>query len=406
MVPGRLYSHITAIASSLMSLGMILGPLIGGVINNTHQWRWVFYLNIPAGALGLLVCLFSFPKEFPNHAQESQDDKKEKSFLLQVFQKPDTLGAFLLVAASIILIVPLEEGGIRFAWRSATTIALFIVSGLLWISFVTWECYASRPTSKIDPMFPKYFFSNRAWMGALLGCFLSGAPLTIAIIELPQRYQIVNHNSPLDAGAKLLAYAIAHPVGVVATSAATGRFKVPFVYTMFFGCALQVTGFALLSTLPTSTETWNGIYGYSVVAGLGTGVTLGSAYMLAPISVEKKDQALAIGLGLQSRMLGGALGIAAMNTVLSTYLTSHLPSILHHNRAQLAAVQQSTNAIATLPADLQRDVRRVYGEAYNLQMRVTIAFSGVTFAAVPMIWRWKKRWRGSQIRMGRDGRLE
>jgi hypothetical protein len=69
--------------------------------------------------------------------------------------------------------------------------------------------------------------------------------------------------------------------------------------------------------------------------------------------------ALAIGSGLQFRMLGGALGIAVMNTVLNSYLNSHLPELLHG--AQLAGVLDSASSIALLPSGLQESVRAVYG---------------------------------------------
>lgn len=109
-------------------------------------------------------------------------------------------------------------------------------------------------------------------------------------------------------------------------------------------------------------------------------------------------KALAVGLGLQFRMLGGALGIAAVNTVLTSYLTSHLPSILQG--PQLAAVQKTAEAIILLPPDVQEEVRAVYGKAYNLQMRVTIAFSGSILLSILLIWKRK------QLSMGKNGRLE
>lgn len=363
---------------------------------------------------------------------EPRIEEKKKTLLLQVVHKPDALGAFLLLGASILLVAALEEGGIRFAWNSAIIIVFFTISGALWIAFFVWEWYASREGSKVEPMFPWRFFGNRVWIGALVGLFFSGGPLTIAVIELPQRYQIVNASSPLDAGVKLLAYAAACPVGVVMASMATGRLRFPFITVMLLGTVLQTVGFALLSTLPTYKQDWNGQYGYSVIAGLGTGSTIGSLYMLGPIAVDKKDQgecchnstsyhptstskcavldlwghkltlitrlALAIGSGLQFRMLGGALGIAVMNTVLNSYLNSHLPLLLHGE--QLTGVLNSASRIALLPPGLQESVRAVYGEGYNLQMRVTLAFSAAIFLAAALVWKKKP------LRLGKEGRLE
>ncbi|KAF9701930.1 hypothetical protein EKO04_001172 [Ascochyta lentis] len=373
MVPPSFYTQITAVASSLMSLGLILGPLLGGAINQDGQWRWVFYMNLPAGALGLIVCLLAFPNHFPNHIRETTGMREKEGFLgwdLHMLRKVDVVGAMLLLGASVLLVTALEEGDVHFAWESAAIICFFVISGILWAAFIAWQC----------------------------GCFVSGAPITIAVIGLPQRYQIVNLNSPLDAGVKLLAYAAATPVGVVLASLATGKIRIPFVYVLLVGCALQTTGFALLSTLPVGLDTWPGQHGYSVLTGLGTGCTIGTLYMLAPISVDKKDQALAIGTGLQLRMLGGAVGIAAANSKFNSYLHTKLPGLLQDY--QLSAVLHSASSIAALPLDLQTRVREVYGEAYNWQMRVTIGFAAAAFLTVPLIW--KKQ----PLRLGLDGTPE
>lgn len=66
MVPPSKYNTITAIASSLMSLGLMLGPILGGAINQTDQWRWVFYLKYVSHPLAtLLVC------SYPSYATRS-----------------------------------------------------------------------------------------------------------------------------------------------------------------------------------------------------------------------------------------------------------------------------------------------------------------------------------------------
>jgi len=144
------------------------------------------------------VCIIAFPNRFPNH-WKPQNEENGKSWLINALKKPDAFGALLLLSASILLVAALEEGGVRFSWNSAVVITFFAVSGVLWLLFFVWEWFVSREGSAIEPIFPWRFFSNRVWMGTLLGCFLSGAPLTIAVIELPQRYQVVNASTPLSA---------------------------------------------------------------------------------------------------------------------------------------------------------------------------------------------------------------
>ncbi|KAM3072028.1 hypothetical protein ACMFMF_007422 [Clarireedia jacksonii] len=162
MVPQSQYNMISAVASSAIALGMMLGPLVGGGINNTGDWRWAFLLNLPAGVAGLTIIALSLPRNFPRHC-ELMKSKIDVSLL----KKIDFLGAFLLLAGTIFLIAALSEEQVRYAWDSAVIIAFFILSGVLWISFLLWQWYSSNKGSKIQPMFPWRFFHNRAWLGVL-----------------------------------------------------------------------------------------------------------------------------------------------------------------------------------------------------------------------------------------------
>jgi hypothetical protein len=119
---------------------------------------------------------------------------------------------------------------------------------------------------------------------------MTGAPLTIAIVDIPQRFQVVNGSGPLDAGVKLLSYAIASPIGTVACTSSMARFRVPFVFALLAGSILQTVGFALLATVPTTTQVWSGQYGYYVIAGLGTGASIGAQYVMAPFVVNPQDK--------------------------------------------------------------------------------------------------------------------
>ena len=114
--------------------------------------------------------------------------------------------------------------------------------------------------------------------------------MTIAAIELPQRYQLVNESSSLGAGVKLLAYSVPMPIGILIGSILTGKRRLPFVYTLLVGATLHTVGFALMSTVPTTTHLWRGQFGYSVKAGLGVGISVGTYYVLTPIACDKQDQ--------------------------------------------------------------------------------------------------------------------
>ena len=119
--------------------------------------------------------------------------------------------------------------------------------------------------------------------------FFTGTVFTICIISIPLRLQAVNGVSPLDAGIRLLPYGVLVPVGAFTAAIIAGRTKIPSVPVLSFGAALQMIGLALLSSLPTSGGIRTASYGFEVLAGYGTGLSIGTLVMLTPIVAEKRD---------------------------------------------------------------------------------------------------------------------
>ena len=119
--------------------------------------------------------------------------------------------------------------------------------------------------------------------------FLSGAPLTVAIVQIPLRFQIVNGMETLRASVRLLPFIVIVPFGSVVTAAASGR-KIPLVYLFIGGSLLQVVGFSLLSTLPIDGNVDTAQYGYQIIAGFAVGSCIASMTLMAPLAVEKGDK--------------------------------------------------------------------------------------------------------------------
>ncbi|XDG05888.1 hypothetical protein ABKA04_005503 [Annulohypoxylon sp. FPYF3050] len=344
---------------------------------------------LPIGAVALVLLALALPNRFPRHADPIPEKSTKRSIVATVagfLWEADVIGAFLLLGTVVFLVAALEEGGtVSYAWNSGFIIASFIVSGSLLIVFLLWQWWAGRPTTAAVPSFPRSFTHNRILPPGLLGAFLIGAPMTISSIQLPQRYQLVNESSPLGAGVKFLAYGVPFPVGVVVTSVLAGKFRLPFVYIICLGTVLQIVGFALLSTTPSTVDAWPGQFGYSVIAGLGTGITGGLYNFLNPLSIDKKEQYLAIGAGVQARMLGGSVGIAVVNSVWVNYVRRHLRSILAES--DIDTLLADTESLRGFPATIQEAFRGVCSDAYNLQMLVTLGFAAAHVIVVAALWR-------------------
>jgi putative Mn2+ efflux pump MntP len=231
----------------------------------------------------------------------------------------------------------------------------------------------------------------------LSGFFVSGPATTILYIQIPQRLQTTNDNSPLSAGVKLLAFALGSPAGSFFCTLFAGKFHLPFVHIVMMGAILQTVGSFLLSSVPTTLHVWEGQYGYMALTGVGVGMSMTSFYMAVPMVVKNEDQgkcytfddhdsntvsdkhpAIAVCLSLQARMLGASLGIAIVNSILINYVKAHI------NPIEAAA---DPSALSEFAPDTIRRIREVYGAGYNLQMLAVGAFSAAQFLAVALMWR-------------------
>jgi protein-S-isoprenylcysteine O-methyltransferase Ste14 len=105
--------------------------------------------------------LISLPAGFPNHCDPQL--KKEHKFR-NIIQKTDPVGAFLLLAAILLLVAALQEGDSRYPWNSAVIISFFIVAILLAILFVAWQWFADTRISGVEPTIPSRLTQNKLFM--------------------------------------------------------------------------------------------------------------------------------------------------------------------------------------------------------------------------------------------------
>ncbi|KAJ6096144.1 MFS general substrate transporter [Penicillium sp. IBT 16267x] len=375
LIPKDKYPKYGSILSADVALATLLGPIIGGAISDGTSWRWVFLLNLPVGVLAVIALGVFLPNEFPYHDTLPRPPSEKRSL-----RRVDFLGAFLLVGANLFLVTALLEASSDYTWSAALVISFLVVSGVLWISFGLWEWVATKDTRPYEPVFPFRFFLNRYWMGMLLQSFFLGVPFTMLVISLPQRFQTVNELSALDAGVRLLPYALLAPIGSLISNMIFMRRPKPLLL-LLVGACFQVVGLALLCSEPVSTMISAKIYGYQILAGFGVGITFGTLVTITPSSVDPRDLATATGAMIQFRQMGGAIGLSIGSSLLNSYLKSHLaPPVL--TSAQLATLLGNVRSIFNLPPHLQKIAKNVFANAFGLQLKVVVGFAAALFPSI------------------------
>ncbi|KAI0405746.1 putative multidrug resistance protein fnx1 [Xylaria palmicola] len=390
LVPQARYATYTARLSIAVSLALLLGPVVGGAISAHISWRWIFIINVPIASVALLLVLISMPRDFPYQGHlTNKPQRLRQIFARSTIERLDILGATLLLFAVLSLTAGFEEADSRFPWNSAYVITLLVLSGFFWIALSLWERHITLKDGTQEPVLPWRFVTNRVMTGVLLVFFFLGGPFIVSVYQLPQRFQLVNRLSGLDAGVRLMPFTLASPVGTGIAAGIAGKFKVPPIWVIIAGSSLQVVGFSLLGTLPVTLDFLPRIYGYEVIAGFGCGMNLALLFVIIPGVVESRDQGVALGAGSQFRMIGSAIALAASTSVFDGRTRPQLTNILGPFRATEALLALG-QYIGTLPPDVQENVRLALADGYNWQMIVLAAFAAAQIPAALLLWKKKQ----------------
>ena len=111
------------------------------------------------------MLLVSMPANFP---YQSKSEGLPKSFTIQALKKVDFLGAFLILAASILFVSAVEEGGTEYSWTSAVVLSLLSISVMLWILFFAWQRLLTNWQNIREPVLPGRLLTDRFTLGFLL----------------------------------------------------------------------------------------------------------------------------------------------------------------------------------------------------------------------------------------------
>ncbi|KAF4995620.1 hypothetical protein FGRMN_5011 [Fusarium graminum] len=370
MVPPEKYATYISIISSTFVVSSALGPVLGGAITDHTSWRWVFYFNGPGGLIAATLLAFSIPFSFPYG--ETYQVFNPLAFRKK-YKRVDFLGMVLSLAASILIIFALEQGGVAYPWGSGTIVSTFVLSAILWVSFIAWERLISRRNGTCEPMFPWSLVRNRFVMGLILNGFLTGFPFMAALINIPQRFQTVNMTSAINAGIRTLPLLLLSPIATAINGLLVSKLGVPPIYTLSLGGCLQTIGVGMFSSLRSSTTITPAQYGYEALMGLGFGFSLSAILIMVPLVVTEKDLAVTMGAVTQVRVLGGTIGLAICSALLINHINSEASKYL--TREQVEQILLSPKSIGLLPPETQDRTRALFADAYSNQMRAMLYFS-------------------------------
>jgi hypothetical protein len=318
------------ILHSTFGVATIIGPVLGGALTQHASWRWCFYINLPIGAVtfAFLVIFFRPPTRAAN-----------STTLLQKLAKLDVIGALLFIPSILMILLALQWGGSKFAWKSATIIGLFIGGAGLVLVFMVWQHF-----KKDDAMIPPRLITQRTiFIACFINFFAMGA-VTTCIYYLPEWFQVIKAATPIKSGLMYLPLSLSDIL-----SATLAGLSVTYMGyanpSILLGTALMSIGTGLFTTFRTDTSHQHWIP-FQVLQGLGAGMTLSMPYVATQTVLKGDDIPVGTSLVQLFQFLGGSVFIAIAQGLFSNTLIGSLSKLgsLGIGNAEIANILQAGSA--------------------------------------------------------------
>jgi EmrB/QacA subfamily drug resistance transporter len=358
ILPPRERGRYQGLFGAVFGVTSVAGPLLGGLFVDHLSWRWVFYVNLPVGAVALAVTVVTLP-----------------SLAQRVEHAIDYLGTAVLAAATTCLILLTSLGGTLYPWGSVQTIGLAVAALVLFAAFVEVERRAA------EPVLPLHLFGNRTFSLTSAIGFVVGFAMFGSVMFLPLFMQVVKGVSPTESGLRLLPMM----VGVLTMSTLSGQLISRWGrYKMFpmIGTPIMALGLFLLSRM----DAQSGLLQMSVamlVLGLGLGMVMQVLVIAVQNAVPYRDLGVATSGATYFRSIGSAFGVAVFGAIfanlLGTNIQRFLPAAALPPGFDLSVVQANPAALQQLAPAIHAGVVQAYVASLQPVFLAAVPFALLAF---------------------------
>jgi EmrB/QacA subfamily drug resistance transporter len=285
---------------AVFGLSAIIGPFLGGWLTDNISWHWVFFVNLPVGAVALAIIW----RLLPAHQRTG------------VTRKVDWLGVFVFTLALVPILIGLTN-------KQAADWTDFWVGGLIAIGLVLVGVFIWIESRAKEPIMPLDLFRNRTYSISLLAAFMASFGFFGAIIFLPRWYQVVNGSSATESGYQLLPLLAGLIGGSIISGqivSRTGRYKWMTVAAL----VTLATALFLLTNLRADTPP-PVLYLWQFIAGIGIGPTMAVFTIIVQNSVPWQKLGAATSNLTFFRQIGGTVGLAIAGTIFGSTLRAEAP---------------------------------------------------------------------------------
>jgi EmrB/QacA subfamily drug resistance transporter len=335
-----------------------VGPLAGGMLTSWLSWRWIFFVNIPIGAVAIALSLVQL--------HESKDPEHSRL---------DPVGLVTLTGGLFCLILALIEGN-RHGWSSALIIGLFAAAAVVLALFVASQ---TRPGATMVDL---GLFARPAFAGAQITAFAISASMFAMFLYLTLYLQNVLGLSPVATGLRFL------PISLLSFVAApiAGRLSSHAPVRLLLGVGLALNAIALWLWSGISVDSgWTTLLPGFIVGGIGIGMVNAPLASTAVSTVRQERAGMASGINNTFRQLGIATGIAALGAIFQSRVSDKVASSLQGLKgakqiAQAVTSGQAHDALASVPGPMRAHVALVAKASFISGLNDILVVSAIVAA--------------------------
>jgi EmrB/QacA subfamily drug resistance transporter len=277
--------------------GAAVGVLAGGVLTKYLGWEWIFFVNVPVGAIALALA--------PRYVRESRSGR----------ESTQDIGGAITVTAGLALLVYSVSNAPVHGWLSGWTLSRLAAAVLLLVAFLVIESRAK------DPLMPFRIFSVHTVAGANVAGLLLGAVVFSNFFILTLYVQNVLGWSALETGVTFVATAGTAVLWAGVAQALVTRVGVKPV--MAVGFVAMIAGMLWYTQIPVDASYWSDLLPGYLLVGFALPFAFIPVSIAALAGVESREAGLASGLINTAQQIGGAIGVAVTSSVSLTHF-NHL----------------------------------------------------------------------------------
>ena len=301
------------LSGTMVSVGIVVGPVLGGLLIGALSWHWIFYVNLPVGIVGTFMVMRFVPNLKPAGGQRF-----------------DLLGAVTLFICLMALLMALTLGQ-QAGFTDTTVLALLTGSAVFMVVFVILE------RTIRDPMIDLNLFRNRLFDINLVTGLITFISMSGTIILMPFYLENVLGYDPQAVGFLLAIVPIA--VGITSPISGTLSDRFGTRPMTVIGLSLLLLGFLAISTLSTETTGWGYVLRFLPI-GIGIGVFQSPNNSAVMGAVPPNRLGVASGLLSVTRTLGQTAGIAALGALWASRVAQRVGGILPGGATSAPAAAQ------------------------------------------------------------------